>query len=340
VTGRHADDPHANVHAERLDLLPDIRKLIYMVDLRRLRTLREVAARGTIAAAAEALHLTPSAASQQLAALEREIGHPLLEPAGRSVRLTPAATVLLRRADAIFAELEQLDADLAAEADGTAGTLRVGSFASGIIALVAPSAAGLRAERPDLVLQVIDVEAPHALDLLDRHELDVVVSMESGHAPAPGDPRYARVDLLADPMDVALPAGHRLAERDRTTPCPLAALAGEPFVLPPTDWSCEHVVRAGCQAAGFTPRAAHRASDWAAGLALVAAGLGVSMLPRMAELTPPPGVVVVPLDPAPARHVIAITRRGAQDHPAVAAMLTALRTTAAARVGPRLAIAG
>lgn len=302
-----------------------------MVDLRRLRTLREVAARGTIAAAADTLHLTPSAASQQLAALEREVGRPLLEPAGRTVRLTPAAEVLLRRADAIFAELERLDADLAAEADGTAGLLRVGAFASGIIALVAPTAIALREDRPGLRLQVIDVEAPFALEQLDRHELDVVVSMESGHAPAHGDPRYTRLDLLRDPMDVALPADHPLAAGPPGEPIALASLAGEAFVLPPSDWSCEHVVRAGCTAAGFTPRAAHRASDWAAGLALVGAGLGVSMLPRMAELTPPRDVVIVPLTPAPARHVIAITRRGAQDHPAISAFLNGLRAVAAAR---------
>lgn len=302
-----------------------------MVDLRRLRTLREVAARGTIAAAADALHLTPSAASQQLAALEKEIGRPLLEPAGRTVRLTAAAEVLLRRADAIFAELEQLDADLAAEAGGTAGLLRIGSFASGIIALIAPTAVALRDSRPDLRLEVIDVEAPYALEQLDRHELDVVVSMESGHAPAHGDPRYARLDLLSDPMDVALPSTHPLAQGVPGEPIALGSLAQEAFVLPPSDWSCEHVVRSACTAAGFTPRAAHRASDWAAGLALVGAGLGVSMLPRMAELVPPPGVAVVPLEPAPARHVIAITRRGAQEHPAVSAMLEGLRATAALR---------
>lgn len=296
--------------------------------------LREVAARGTISAAAEALHLTPSAASQQLAALEKEIGRPLLEPAGRSVRLTPAARVLLRRADRIFVELERLDADLAAADEGAAGMLRIGSFASGVVALVAPAAAELREQRPGLELRVADVEAVRGLELLGRHELDLLVTMESAHAPRPGDPRFAREELLADPMDAVLPAGHRLiAGRARPAAAiPLAALASEPFVMPPAAWSCADVLIAGCQAAGFTPQAVHRAGDWAAGLALVRAGLGVAMLPRMAEIALPAGVAAVAVEPAPVRHILAVTRRGAQAHPAVGAVLGELRSVAGRRL--------
>lgn len=304
-----------------------------MFDLRRVRMLREVASRGTISAAADALHLTPSAASQQLAALEKEVGRPLLEPAGRSVRLTPAARLLLRRADSIFAEIERLDADFAAAERGAAGTLRVGSFATGVIALVAPAAAAVLAERPALDVHVAEDEPGRGLDLLDRHELDLIISMESIHAPRPDDPRYEREDLLDDPMDAVLPVDHPLLRgRDGAHDAlPLAALALEPFVMPPEHWSCAEVLRGGCQVAGFTPRAAHSAGDWAAGLALVRAGLGVAMLPRMAEIVPPDGVVVVPVDPAPVRHIIAVTRRGAQDHPVVSAMLTELRAVAARR---------
>lgn len=304
-----------------------------MFDLRRVRMLREVASRGTISAAADALHLTPSAASQQLAALEKEVGRPLLEPAGRSVRLTPAARLLLRRADSIFAEIERLDADFAAAERGAAGTLRVGSFATGVIALVAPAAAAVLAERPALDVHVAEDEPGRGLDLLDRHELDLIISMESIHAPRPDDPRYEREDLLDDPMDAVLPVDHPLLRgRDGAHDAlPLAALALESFVMPPEHWSCAEVLRGGCQVAGFTPRAAHSAGDWAAGLALVRAGLGVAMLPRMAEIVPPDGVVVVPVDPAPVRHIIAVTRRGAQDHPVVSAMLTELRAVAARR---------
>lgn len=313
-----------------------MRKLSFMFDLRRVRTLREVASRGTISAAADALHLTPSAASQQLAALEKEVGRPLLEPAGRSVRLTPAARLLLRRADSIFAELERLDADFAAAERGAAGTLRVGSFSTGVTALVAPAAAAVLAQRPLLDLHVAEDEPGRGLDLLDQHELDLVISMESIHAPRPDDPRYVREDLLDDPMDAVLPAEHILLDgrAGAADPVPLAALALEPFVMPPEDWSCADVLRGGCQVAGFTPRAAHRAGDWAAGLALVRAGLGVAMLPRMAEIVAPEGVVVVPVDPAPTRHIIAITRRGGQDHPVVSAMLAELRAVAARRTRP------
>src|SRR3954447_22755357 len=99
-----------------------------MVDLRGLRALRAVADHGTLAAAADALHLTPSAVSQQLAALEREVGHALLEPAGRTVRLTGAARVLLEHANALFAQLERLEGDLAARRDEPLGEIRVGGF--------------------------------------------------------------------------------------------------------------------------------------------------------------------------------------------------------------------
>lgn len=308
-----------------------------MLDLRRVRTLREVAARGTISAAADALHLTPSAASQQLAALEKEVGRPLLEPDGRTVRLTPAARLVLRRADAIFAELEQLDADFAAAERGAAGPLNVGSSATGIIALVAPAAARVLAERPDLDLHVAAAEAPDGLELLDAHGLDILITVESDETPQGDDPRYFREHLFIDPIDVALPAAHPLAVaavRERR-PLALASLAGEPFVLPPAGWSCEDVVRGACQSAGFTPRPAHRAFDWAACLALVGAGLGVLMLPSMAEVPPPDGVVVLPVQPTAVRHVVLLTRRGTEEHPAVRVLRDTLREVADERARRR-----
>src|SRR4051794_3908757 len=144
-----------------------------MIDLRRLRALREVAARGTIAAAADALHLTPSAVSQQLAALEREVGEPLVEPDGRTVRLTPVARVLVRRADEIFAQFESLHSELAEHAGGGRADLRLGSFSTGITRLVAPVARALRETHPGIRLEVTEAEAPGAFDALGRQDLDL-----------------------------------------------------------------------------------------------------------------------------------------------------------------------
>jgi DNA-binding transcriptional LysR family regulator len=310
-----------------VEFLDVTRKLGCMVDLRRLRALRALADHGTLAAAADALHLTPSAVSQQLAALEREVGHRLLEPAGRSVRLTPAAAVLLRHADAVFAQLERLDGDLAAQATGAAGEVRVGGFPTSIAGLVAPAAARLREIAPGVRLAVREAETDEGILLLGRREVDVAVGMECSSAPQPGDGRFHREALLGDVLDAALPAGHRLAGG---APLRLADLAAEPFVAPPAGWSCDEVLSAGCRAAGFSPRIEHRTGDWQATLALVRAGLGVALIPRLAQQRPPDGVVLLPLAGSrPQRHVFVACRSGAEAAPAVRAVFDALHDVAA-----------
>src|SRR3954451_18855504 len=134
----------------------------FMVDLRRLRALRAVADHGTLAAAADALHLTPSAVSQQLSGLERDVGHPLLEPSGRSVRLTPAAHVLLGHADALFAQLERMEGDLAAQGRTARGELRLGGFPTALAGLLAPAAQALRKTAPQVNIRVHEAETDEA----------------------------------------------------------------------------------------------------------------------------------------------------------------------------------
>jgi DNA-binding transcriptional LysR family regulator len=293
-----------------------------MVDLRRLRTLRELADRGTIAATAGALHLTPSAVSQQLATLEREVGQPLLEPNGRGVRLTAAAKAVLAHADALFSEVERMDATLAALVDGAAGDLRVGAFSTGIRGLVVPAVRLLRARAPGLRIAIRDVEAPEVFDALALGELDIGISMEHAGAPGRDDERFARFDLMRDVLDVALPEDHPLAAGE----IELGDFAREPWVAPPEGWSCDDVIRAACSAAGFSPAVSHRSGDWTAIMTMVAAGLGVAVVPRLAQDAPPPGVVIRPLlgEPA-ARHLFVACRRGAEEHPAVHAVIDALR---------------
>uniref|UniRef100_UPI000684B7BE LysR family transcriptional regulator n=1 Tax=Candidatus Solirubrobacter pratensis TaxID=1298857 RepID=UPI000684B7BE len=297
-----------------------------MVDLRRLRALRAVADHGTLAAAADALHLTPSAVSQQLAALERDVQRPLLEPDGRSVRLTPAARVLLEHADMLFAQLERLEGDLAAAGGEPRGEIRVVGFPTALAGLLAPAARILRRETPGVTLRILELETPQAVEAMARRDAELMLGMECSAAPQIGDTRWHREDLIGDRLDAVLPADHPLAGRAWIA---LEELAREEWVAPPVGWSCDEVFHAGCRAAGFSPRIAHRAGDWQATMGLVAADLGISLVPRLAQTTPPPGVVVIPLSGVPPkRHVFAACRAGAEAAPAMRALLDALQQAA------------
>ena len=293
-----------------------------IIDARRLRVLREVAEQGTLAAAADALHLTPSAVSQQLAALEREVGQPVVERNGRGVRLTGAAEVLVGHANLVLAQLEAAAADVAAYSEGVVGTVRIAGFATALAELVAPAAAALRATHPGLALAITELEAPGLLPRARprgrRHrDLDGLAARATARRPALPSPRApgrrARRRAAGRPPD-----GGR-AEID------LAALAAEPFVGPPEGTSCHDVTLNGCAAAGFTPAFAHWSLDFHTTMALVAAGLGVALVPRLAQAVVPAGAVIRPLSaPAPARHVFAATRAGSERRPTVAALLDAL----------------
>jgi molybdate transport repressor ModE-like protein len=299
-----------------------------VIDVRRLRVLRALADHGTVAAAAQALHLTPSAVSQQLAALEREVGQPIVERRGRGLVLTGAAEVLLEHAHALFAQLERAEADVAAHARGELGTVVIGAFPTALQLIAAPAAQALAGAQPRLRMELRDVESPHCFAALIEESIDVAISMESASAPPPGDPRYTRVPLLDDPLDAVLPAGHPLAGRGAI---PLAALAGETWVGPSPGTSCLEVTLAGCAAAGFTPPLVHRTNDFAAIMAFVAAGLGVALVPRLGQGHVPDGVVVVTLrGTPPARRVFAATRRGSEARPTIAAVLDALARAATA----------
>ena len=301
-----------------------------MVDLRRLRALRAVADHGTLAAAADALHLTPSAVSQQLAALERETGHALLEPAGRSVRLTPAAHVLLGHADALFAQLEKLEGDLAAQDPSPRGEVRIAGFPTALAGLLAPAARPLHAVAPAVELRILEAETPEAVGMLVARDVDVILGMECSAAPRRDDTRFHREELLGDVLDAVLATDHPLAGRARID---LAELSGEGWVAPPVGWSCDEVFLAGCRSAGFSPKVAHRAGDWQAVMGLVAGGLGISLVPRLAHTAPPVGVVILPLTGVPPkRHVFVACRAGAETSPAMRALLDALSDSARAQI--------
>jgi DNA-binding transcriptional LysR family regulator len=292
-----------------------------MLDVRRLRVLRELAARGTIAATAEALGYTAPAVSQQLAALEREAGVALLEKNGRRRRLTPAGVELVDRTEGILRELEAAEAALEATTTQVAGVLRCAAFPSAHRTLLPRAIATLARRHPDLRVSTRDMEPEDSLPALKLGELDLVLSQEYAFAPNPPDPALERTELLEDPVRVALPASHPLAAEERVD---VAALAGEPWIAGREGSFCHLVVIHSTRAAGYEPRLAHITNDFDVAYALVEAGAGVGLVPELAG-PPPPGVVVRATTGAPpSRRIYAAVRAGSGARPAVAAMLTAL----------------
>ncbi|MEV7790713.1 LysR family transcriptional regulator [Streptomyces sp. NPDC087512] len=295
-------------------------------DIRKLRILRTLRDRGTVTATAAALHMTPSAVSQQLTNLSRQLGVELLQAQGRRVRLTDAARLVLRHAEAVFEQLERADTELAAYVDGEAGEVRVGAFSTAVPALVVPAVTALRAARPGITVRVREAEAQEAYELLAAQEVDLALSL-AAQAPTAGDPRFTRVPLLADPLDVALPRDHPLAGAAGLR---LADLAAEPWIFGGSGpWS--DITRGACEAAGFRPHQGHAAAGWTAILAMVEAGMGVALVPRMAAV-PRTGVVMRDLcEDRPVRHVVAAVRKGAGEGGAVSRVLDALRRAATDR---------
>lgn len=288
------------------------------IDPRRLRVLRALADRGTVTAAGRALHLTPSAVSQQLAALEAEAGQELLRRKGRRVWLTAAGELLVEHATAVLAELDRAEARLAEHASGRLGKVRVAAFASAIVQVVAPAVGLLRERAPGVTVLVCDAEGQESLPMLLDGAIDVAVTMEYRAAPAEDDRRIVRDRLYAEPFDAVLPPGHRLSEAASVS---LTDLAEDDWVAPAAGNPCRDVVLLACEHAGFAPRVTHTSDDFAAESALVDAGAGVALIPRTAAH----GARVVPVagDP-PTRRVFAAVRRGREDHPLITAVRDAL----------------
>jgi DNA-binding transcriptional LysR family regulator len=302
----------------------------FTIDLRRLRVLRELERHGTVAATAVALHLTPSAISQQIAGLAKEVGAPLLERNGRGVRLTGQARILLEHAEVVHAQLERARADLAAWTEGQVGFVTIGAFATVISGIVAPALRRLQTTRPGIRPTVVEAEPPEVFTRLDAGEVDVAVAVDYRYSPPRADRRYCRADLLADPLDVVLPVDHPAAAGPSVR---LADLAGEEWIVGNPGGCCAEIALAACAGAGFSPDVRHRSNDWDAIAALVAAGAGVAVVPRLAQPLRPAGLAVIPVTgPPPARHIFAAVRAGAEHSPDVAAVLAELRTAAAARL--------
>lgn len=299
-----------------------------MLDLRRLRLLRELHERGTIAAVADALQFTPSAVSQQLALLEREAGVPLLVRAGRGVRLTDAALVLVGHAEALLERAAEAEAELAAAAGRVAGRCRIAGFQSVTLRLAIPAMETLRRQAPGLRCELVEAEPEQALPAAALGDLDVVLGDEWEHQPRRLPAGLDRHDLLIDPVNVVLPVRHPAARVPG--PVDLADLAKEVWATGPAQmgWD-EMTVRVCREHGGFEPDVRHRANDAAIGLAVVARGLGVCLLPDLVLPTRRPGVAVRRIAGDPVHRVIFAASRSADAaRPSTRAVLEAVRARA------------
>ncbi|MET8752102.1 LysR substrate-binding domain-containing protein [Streptomyces sp. NPDC004667] len=324
-----------------------------MLDVRRLRLLRELARRGTIAAVAEALSFSPSAVSQQLSVLEREAGLPLLERTGRTVRLTPAAQNLVRHADAVLERLERADADLAEARGGLAGALRIGAFPTATRAIVPAALVHLARRHPGLEPMVSETDPAAVAHALRAGDLDVALVHEYDLVPEPPEPGLATRPLYREAMYLATPAA--TAPAPMPVPAPADAAPADPGAPPAGGPGQDAVLRAhrddpwitatpgtlchamtvrACRAAGFTPRVRHQVDEFATVLALVAVGQGVAVVPQLG-VTDPAGPAVTLVRLRMERRTKIAFRGGAGAHPAVAAFTAALR----AAVPPDLAAA-
>ncbi len=290
------------------------------LDVGRLRLLREVELRGSIAAAAREVGLTPSAVSQQLAILEREAGTPLLDRSPRGVLLTGAGRALVSRARAILQLLEEARADLDRLTGELSGHVRIGTVASAAAALVSTAATRL-AEHAELELTVTVAEPARSIDQLLEGDLDIAVVDVYDGVPVPVPDYLVSLDLTTEPL-VVVSAVDALPGRGALT---LSELAEAHWVMPPLDAACGQAVRFACRAEGFEPRVRWETDDMLLLVRAVAAGHGVAVLPRLAVADNVAEIEIRPLaEPSMQRRLLALTRSSSQDRPIIRAALDEL----------------
>ena len=274
-----------------------------MLDVRRLRTLREVALHGTIRAASEALSFTPSAVSQQLSALERELGYELLERRGRSVHLTPAGLLLVERAETILAQLAEAEAEAKALAGAAEPAVRIASFASAAATIVADAVSenGLEAH-------ILEADPRIGLARLRGGEVDVAILWEYDFVPLRPSGAIELVHLFDDPIHVVLPRSHPAAAEPAIE---LGELSDEPWINSTSASSCHPFLPRACLAAGFEPRIVAETTDHRTLHHLVASGVGLALVPLLSQLDLPSTLVARPIRTSPPKRRIHAAYRGA-----------------------------
>lgn len=310
-----------------------------MLDVRRMRVLREVAQKGSFSGAAESLSFTQSAVSQQIAALEREAGTVLVQRSARGVRLTDAGEAVVRHADAILARLGEAEAELEAIAGLRGGRLRMAAFESAASSIMPPAIAAFSKRHPAVELSMALLEPEDSLPQLRAGELDLIITFESRPTDAVVD-GIALVHLLDDPMFLVLADDHPLARRRNLR---LADMAGEAWIGGQAGCECNRLILRSCAAAGFDPRIAFETDEYSAVQGLVAAGVGVSLIAELGLINARDDIVVRSLGrETPVRQIHAATLAEGYRSPATQAMVEILRDVAARyqQRRPRLALAG
>lgn len=299
-----------------------------MAELKQLRALRAVAGAGSFSAAADELDYTQPAVSRIVAALERELGAPLVDRATRPLRLTDAGVALMRHADQIFEHLAGAEAEIQAIAQLDAGTLRVGTFSSAGAAFVVDAVAALRAAHPGIDITVVEGWPSALVASLRGGDLDVSVVFDFPEAGEHIGDGLDLEHLLDDPLLLVIPANHRLAARKRLS---FADLANEDWLLPAfgPDSPSLRLINRGCTAAGFEPRIVCRINDCQMTQAMIAIGVGISMLPRLMLEPVRDGVAIKPLTAgAPIRRISAARLTAKYRTPTSDRFLTALQDAA------------
>ncbi|GAA1632979.1 LysR family transcriptional regulator [Catellatospora bangladeshensis] len=282
-----------------------------MIDLQRLRILREVAEHGSFSGAAQALLLTPSAVSQQIAALERSLGTPVVERTTRGTTLTAPGRVLVESAGVVLAELVHAQQRISRLAEGEAERLTVATFISGGQLLLPRALTGFAAAHPRAEITVLEAETGDSLALVreGRADLALVYHFDGPPPVRAGDRSgLALTPLLDDPMRIVVPAAHPLAGRGEID---LADLAGERWVQGCV--SVGDLLDGYAAIAGFEANVCCRTTDYGFAVSLIAAGVGIGLIPSVSLTAPPAGVSVLALRaPAPSRYISLVTRQGRQ----------------------------
>jgi DNA-binding transcriptional LysR family regulator len=286
--------------------------------INRLRALSAVAELASFSAAAEKLGYTQSAVSQQIVALEQEVGLTLVERT-RPPTLTQAGRVLLEHAGAVFEHLATADAKLDALRGLRAGRVRLAAFSSAHSTFVASAVAAFTNRWPDIEVHIDVAEPPNSVSMLKRGDLDLAVVFDWSNLPERPDPALERRHLLDDDLKVILPTNHRLARRGAVR---LIDLAGEEWIAPDPRGPASvywRMLDELANSAGFTPRVAHHLDDLSATHAYVAAGLGVALMNDLTLPAPRSDIVVRPLADVPVtRRIWTATVKGRQWPPASA----------------------
>ena len=311
-----------------------------MLDVKRLRILREVAQQGSFSAAGDALFLSQSAVSQQIATLEREVGMQLLDRTREGPKLTDAGRVLVAHAEAAIARLDEAERELAAIAGLEGGELRLASFPSASATLLTEAVSTFHRRHPAVRLSVADAEPEESLPRLRAGELDLALTFDYTSRPKQDERDLDRRLVLTESMHVAVPKSHELASRSVV---PLAELADVEWLCGSRPSTCGEVIFDACRSAGFEPRIGFESDDYHVMQGFIAAGLGVTLLPDLALATLRSDLVVRPTDPRPPeRRVWAAARAEGSRSPATEEMLSILveiGDSFAARTAKRLELA-